>query len=559
MSDESIFRNSYENYEKGKYDDALKELNKINNKDYNYYLLKSKIYFEINDYCNSLKSSLECLNYTKFTPEPYQIASKCYLNMFDYEKAKNMINKAEELDKGIKENIEIIRKIEDKLKEIKEKEKSINEYNNYILYMKNLYENNIYINKLSVLFINENMRGIIATDNIKKNDILIKIPKDFLITLEEAENNNKDLFTEEIKKELSSPSHCILSYFLLKEIEKGEKSKWYYYFQFLPKSYLNFPIFYTEKELNILEGTKFKKLINEKKEEIKKDYKILCQKIELFSQYSFEQFCKIRCIISSRLFGLIIKGKKNDIIAPFADLLNHKRSRDTKWFFSENENYFGIIALKNINKGFQVYDSYGRKSNVRYLLNYGFTIENNEDDDIQIKISLDSKCINYQQKINLVSIFPKRIFYLSKNIEDIQTFQFFSFVRLLIYDGNIENVNFNFPISFQNEIQVLKKIIEIINLELMNYNKSLNEDLLYLKENKSKISFNEYNCYIIRISEKDILNYYINMCEKCINLFEKPINEIEEIVKNLITNNYNNLLEYEFYIKEVLRNCIKKK
>ena len=559
MSDESIFRNSYENYEKGKYDDALKELNKINNKDYNYYLLKSKIYFEINDYCNSLKSSLECLNYTKFTPEPYQIASKCYLNMFDYEKAKNMINKAEELDKGIKENIEIIRKIEDKLKEIKEKEKSINEYNNYILYMKNLYENNIYINKLSVLFINENMRGIIATDNIKKNDILIKIPKDFLITLEEAENNNKDLFTEEIKKELSSPSHCILSYFLLKEIEKGEKSKWYYYFQFLPKSYLNFPIFYTEKELNILEGTKFKKLINEKKEEIKKDYKILCQKIELFSQYSFEQFCKIRCIISSRLFGLIIKGKKNDIIAPFADLLNHKRSRDTKWFFSENENYFGIIALKNINKGFQVYDSYGRKSNVRYLLNYGFTIENNEDDDIQIQISLDSKCINFQQKINLVSIFPKRIFYLSKNIEDIQTFQFFSFVRLLIYDGNVENVNFNFPISFQNEIQVLKKIIEIINLELMNYNKSLNEDLLYLKENKSKISFNEYNCYIIRISEKDILNYYINMCEKCINLFEKPINKIEEIVKNLITNNYNNLLEYEFYIKEVLRNCIKKK
>ena len=559
MSDESIFRNSYENYEKGKYDDALKELNKINNKDYNYYLLKSKIYFEINDYCNSLKSSLECLNYTKFTPEPYQIASKCYLNMFDYEKEKNMINKAEELDKGIKENIEIIRKIEDKLKEIKEKEKSINEYNNYILYMKNLYENNIYINKLSVLFINENMRGIIATDNIKKNDILIKIPKDFLITSEEAENNNKDLFTEEIKKELSSPSHCILSYFLLKEIEKGEKSKWYYYFQFLPKSYLNFPIFYTEKELNILEGTKFKKLINEKKEEIKKDYKILCQKIELFSQYSFEQFCKIRCIISSRLFGLIIKGKKNDIIAPFADLLNHKRSRDTKWFFSENENYFGIIALKNINKGFQVYDSYGRKSNLRYLLNYGFTIENNEDDDIQIQISLDSKCINFQQKINLVSIFPKRIFYLSKNIEDIQTFQFFSFVRLLIYDGNVENVNFNFPISFQNEIQVLKKIIEIINLELMNYNKSLNEDLLYLKENKSKISFNEYNCYIIRISEKDILNYYINMCEKCINLFEKPINEIEEIVKNLITNNYNNLLEYEFYIKEVLRNCIKKK
>ena len=49
------------------------------------------------------------------------------------------------------------------------------------------------------------------------------------------------------------------------------------------------------------------------------------------------------------------------------------------------------------------------------------------------------------------------------------------------------------------------------------------------------------------------------MCEKCINLFQKSINEIEVILKNLIYENNNNLLEYEFYIKEVLRSCLKKK
>jgi histone-lysine N-methyltransferase SETD3 len=560
MNEEFIFRNSYENYEKGNYENALKQLNKSNNKDYNYFLLRSKIYFQIKEYSKSIKDLESCLNFTKLSPEPYQLLSKCYLNMFNYEKAKLMINKAEELDKGIKENIEIIKEIENKINENKENEKNNPHYKIYLEYMKNLYENNIYINKLTVFFQNENMRSIKATENIKKNEILIKIPKNFLITLDKAEEKYKEIFTPELKNQLSSPNHCILSFFLLSEMKKEKESKWYFYFTFLPKSYLNFPIFYTNKELTLLKGTKFLKSLIQKEKEIKKDYEILSEKIINFSnKNSYEEFCKIRCIISSRIFGLMINNKKNDIIAPFADLLNHKKIKETKWFYSENEEFFGVISLKNINKDFEVFDCYGRKNNLRYLLNYGFAIENNEDDDIQIEICLNENFPNYEKKINLVSLFPKRVFYLSKNIEDIQTFQFFSFVRFLIYDGCIDNINFNFAISLENEIKVLKEIINILNKELLRYDNSLNDDILYLKENKNKMTFNEYNCYIIRISEKDILNYYIIMCEKCINLFQKSINEIEVILKNLIYENNNNLLEYEFYIKEVLRSCLKKK
>ena len=186
MNEEFIFRNSYENYEKGNYENALKQLNKSNNKDYNYFLLRSKIYFQIKEYSKSIKDLESCLNFTKLSPEPYQLLSKCYLNMFNYEKAKLMINKAEELDKGIKENIEIIKEIENKINENKENEKNNPHYKIYLEYMKNLYENNIYINKLTVFFQNENMRSIKATENIKKNEILIKIPKNFLITLNKS-------------------------------------------------------------------------------------------------------------------------------------------------------------------------------------------------------------------------------------------------------------------------------------------------------------------------------------------------------------------------------------
>lgn len=36
-----------------------------------------------------------------------------------------------------------------------------------------------------------------------------------------------------------------------------------------------------------------------------------------------------------------------------------------------------MTALRNIAKGAQVHDSYGYKSNERYLLNYGFSFEDN--------------------------------------------------------------------------------------------------------------------------------------------------------------------------------------
>jgi tetratricopeptide (TPR) repeat protein len=215
MSDESIFRNSYENYEKGKYDDALKELNKINNKDYNYYLLKSKIYFEINDYCNSLKSSLECLNYTKFSPEPYQIASKCYLNMFDYEKAKNMINKAEEVDKGIKENIEIMKEIENIINENKEKLKNkINIIEKKDDNSENRIKNLIdwYQDQINILIKYKN-NSIDIIENMKKmnNDEIIKLKKKIKIYQNNSDNiilyvlnylkvYEKSMFINEFKK-----------------------------------------------------------------------------------------------------------------------------------------------------------------------------------------------------------------------------------------------------------------------------------------------------------------------------------------------------------------------
>jgi len=48
-----------------------------------------------------------------------------------------------------------------------------------------------------------------------------------------------------------------------------------------------------------------------------------------------------------------------------------------------------IEACEDIVRGDQIYDSYGKKCNTRFLLNYGFINLNNDGNEFPFKIGLD--------------------------------------------------------------------------------------------------------------------------------------------------------------------------
>lgn len=71
---------------------------------------------------------------------------------------------------------------------------------------------------------------------------------------------------EKAKLNLLSPKHSFLSSFVLQERKKPD-TKWHPYFDILPKSCSNFPIFFTADEKKFLEGSPFlgiKLKLNEK-------------------------------------------------------------------------------------------------------------------------------------------------------------------------------------------------------------------------------------------------------------------------------------------------------
>lgn len=96
-------------------------------------------------------------------------------------------------------------------------------------------------------------------------------------------------------------------------------------------------------------------------------------------------------MICSRVFGIEIDGRQTDAMVAYADMLNHKRPRQTGWWYDDDLKGFVIEAIEDIKRGDQVYDSYGRKCNTRFLLNYGFINLNNDGDEFPFKIALDAE------------------------------------------------------------------------------------------------------------------------------------------------------------------------
>ena len=458
--------------------------------------------------------------------------------------------------------------------------------------MKTLYKNGLFLNKVEISFISESNRLCLSTENIYKKDLLLRVPLNSLITIAEAKKSEIGHYvTKELEKKLHTPRHSLLTAFLLSELDKGNQSKWNFYFDFLPSNYEYFPIFYKEKELEYLKGTQILESIEKEKEFIKADYNLFLKNIPGFTKYDLINFAKIMETVTSRVFSVKIHNKKENILAPLADMFNHKIPPDILWKFDDKTNSFIIKSKSNISKGEELSFSYGIKTNKNYLLYYGFTINNSTYNKFKVDIVLkfnNDQCFNIKQ-ILLGKNNSTKHFILGFNLLNKHVQKFFSSLRLILYNNSdcyisnrkhrinrlinlklkLKN-NKNKPFSLENEKNVFEKIKEIMTNYLKKYPTSLDSDLKYFEENKKNMDFNQYNCYIIRIGEKEVSNFYLNMANYILKLFNSSSNDIKVLynkLKSLYINKFVNkneltddeeLFKYKDYLKYLLPLLINK-
>jgi histone-lysine N-methyltransferase SETD3 len=138
------------------------------------------------------------------------------------------------------------------------------------------------------------------------------------------------------------------------------------------------PIFWSEEELSYLRGSYILVQIDERKLAIENDYETICGIYPAFRNIStLEEFAWARMCVCSRNFGIQVDGLKTAALVPYADMLNHLRPRETRWQYDDIRRGFTVCSMMHISTGSQVFDSYGQKCNHRFLLNYGFSVEEN--------------------------------------------------------------------------------------------------------------------------------------------------------------------------------------
>lgn len=129
--------------------------------------------------------------------------------------------------------------------------KELKFYDDYIQWVK---KQGADFGKLALKYFSSSYRGISAKQDIKKDDIIVYVPKEAMITLKTARNG--PIGTKIVSSNLSMiyPNNSTLSTYVLTEMIKPD-SKWAFLFKSFPQSVSNFPLFFSQAELKLLQGS----------------------------------------------------------------------------------------------------------------------------------------------------------------------------------------------------------------------------------------------------------------------------------------------------------------
>ena len=258
--------------------------------------------------------------------------------------------------------------------------------------------------KDNIKIFNRPQRGIYSTENIKKGAIIIKIKSKFLI---EYNKIYKTYPIEDIEE-----TNSLVAYFLVIENNKKD-SFWKEYIDSLPNNLDEFLYYWNDKKINLLKNTS---MTTEDFYSLDNHLECLVNDYEVINFYNkennilnindddfFNEYIRMIILVGSRIFGYKKDNKDESGIVPYVDIINHSIKSNTTWYYYDNKKSFILEAIKNIPKGEEIVDDYGDKNNIDFLLYYGFTLKDNENPILRIKLKNDKiefNKNNYHEMIN---------------------------------------------------------------------------------------------------------------------------------------------------------------
>ena len=229
-------------------------------------------------------------------------------------------------------------------------------------------------------------------------------------------------------------------------------------------------------------------------------------------------------------------------------------------------NAFTITTTKAFTAHEEVYDSYGRKCNTEFFLNYGFVADNNQWNQAKMVLTIPDNDPLRALKLNVVGGFTDKSWIqvqLSTDYQVKEVQQEFSFMRVamateaelrkmlgggLFYRPNTRRVS---PVNIRNELEAVQGLAICALDRLQRYDTSVEEDDQLLLDDS--LGRNLLNCIKVRRCEKEVLGYYVKLAaflEKTLAPRTRTCGEIRTLLATAPECEANT--NVDFYVKNVL-------
>ena len=245
-------------------------------------------------------------------------------------------------------------------------------------------------NKLEMRYLSENNKTFYAKETIKENEELLLIPYNLILTVEKAldlfkikklstlyENYRHETFNYDIDFMAGSIDQSFLAYliyYINNRVKKYKKNKFYQHFRYFLNTFEtnldSIPLFYTEKQSHILQGSLAAFELTQMnllyKEEVEKFQKLTDREVPL------EEYLKYRTLITMKSFNI----SNHAGAVPFVDLFIPEPKNYDLAISLEKDKSFKVYAVKNIPQGKELLIKGPMISNNKMFLLYGRTFEN---------------------------------------------------------------------------------------------------------------------------------------------------------------------------------------
>ena len=404
--------------------------------------------------------------------------------------------------------------------------------------------------------------GCKTTKKIDQNSAILYIPYKLIIDSSKIEVNTT-------LPSLSRHNATKISYFLMKEIDKGQKSFYKPYIDLiLSNNFNSYPVFWNEDDKIELNDGDFEDKISNYNDEINQTCDLMKKKTDV-TKFEHILFKKIYTFVISKQ---IVINENRSLLVPLVDLLNDKPTIDVKYEIFDSNNfvmkYTSDFDKENNDKNLLVY------TNCEKYFEHVKNIENKNVD--KNKIAFD---INLYDKKNF-DINETDYFVLSTNSE--QTFKegeqiFNNFgkksneILLLnhslclidnIYDSTILLLTTKQADKFTANFVIEHMIKNLVNIGTYDADNYLQ---LQFKIPRNKISTKAFNFFkyinilgrmrfedyiFIKKVELEILESYLNFLTDSIFKMKFPIFKAINILKDMIARgtfhpNQKNIIAYK--------------